>query len=84
MKGTNVANMTGDGAMRPTILQGRRYRRSYAEEMAHAISRAISANHDRNPNRAAEVNGWLQWGHDVAIARRGHEPIPPRPTRTFI
>lgn len=59
-------------------------RRSYAEEMAYAIEHAISAMNDRNPNRQAEVMGWLSWGHEVAIARRGHEPIPPRPTERFI
>ena len=59
-------------------------RKSYVEEMAHAISMAMMANHDRNPNRAAEVNGWLNWGHQVAIARRGHEPIPERPKDRFI
>lgn len=59
-------------------------RRSYAEEMALALNRAYSANHDRNPNRMAEVTGWLQYGLSVAIARRGHEPIPPRPEGTFI
>ena len=60
------------------------HRRSYAEEMALAIDKAMSANHDRNPNRYAEVNGWLQYGQSVAIARRGHEPIPPRPDGRFV
>lgn len=59
-------------------------KRSYAEEMALAISKAMSANHDRNPNRQAEVEGWLKYGHAVAIARRGHEPIPERPIGRFI
>ncbi len=62
----------------------KRDRRSYAEEMALAINRAMGAMHDRNPNRQAEVMGWLNWGHSVAIARRGHEPIPARPTERFI
>jgi len=59
-------------------------RRSYVEEMAFALDKVYSANHDRNPNRAAEVTGWLMYGLSVSIARRGHEPIPPRPTEKFI
>jgi hypothetical protein len=59
-------------------------RRSWVGELEHAISMARSANHDRNPNRQAEVDGWLAWGLDVAIARRGHSPIPPRPVRRFL
>lgn len=59
-------------------------RRSYAEEMALALNRAYSANHDRNPNRMAEVTGWLLYGLSVAIARRGREPIPARPTERFV
>ena len=63
-------------------------RRSYVEEMALAIGKALAANHDRNPNRMAQVNGWLNYGHEVAIARRGRNknkyPIPPRPNEKFI
>lgn len=59
-------------------------KRSYVEEMAHALSQAYAANHDRNPNRFAEVTGWLQWGLAVSIARRSHDPIPLRPTGRFI
>jgi hypothetical protein len=42
------------------------------------------ANNDRNPNRFAEVNRWLEWAHSVEIARRSREPIPPRPTCGFV
>lgn len=63
-------------------------RRSYAEEMAFAINKALVALNDRNPNRAAELSGWLNYGNEVAIARRGRNkkkyPIPPRPTEKFI
>lgn len=66
------------------MMNPKKDRRSYAEEMALALNKAYSANHDRNPNSMAEVTGWLQYGLSVAIARRGHEPIPPRPTERFI
>lgn len=65
-------------------IKPKRDRRSYAEEMALALNKAYCANHDRNPNRMAEVTGWLQYGLSVAIARRGHEPIPARPVDRFI
>ena len=54
-------------------------RRSYAEEMALALNQVYVANSDRNPNRQAQINGWLMYGLAVSIARRGHEPIPERP-----
>ena len=62
----------------------RKDRRTYMEEMALALNKAYAANHDRNPNRKAEVDGWLLYGLEVAIARRGHLPIPKRPARGFI
>lgn len=65
-------------------MKTRKPKRSYVEEMAHALNQALCANHDRNPNRCAEVNGWLYWGLEVAIARRSHLPLPPRPERKFI
>jgi len=54
-------------------------RRSYAEEMAWAIGTAMGENHDQNPHRSARVMGALRYGYEVAIARRNHAPIPPRP-----
>ena len=65
-------------------MQSTKDRRSYAEEMALAIDKAICANNDRNPNRQAEVDGWLRYGLSVAIARRGSEPIPERPSGRFV
>lgn len=62
----------------------RRVRRSYAEEMAWAINQAYCANSDRNPNRNAQVTGFLLYGNEVAIARRGHEPIPQRPDIKYL
>ena len=59
-------------------------RRSWIGELEHALSMARASNHDRNPNRQAEVDGWLDWGLKVAIARRGHDPIPLRPTQKFV
>jgi hypothetical protein len=47
--------------------------------MEWAISNAIALNHDRNPNRMAQVTAALRYGHDCAIARRSHRPCPPRP-----
>ncbi len=37
------------------------------------IGRAISADHDRNPNRAAQVNGALAVGHRLCIEARSYE-----------
>jgi hypothetical protein len=54
-------------------------RRTYCGEMEHALNQACNANHDRNPNRYAQVNGWLNYGIAVAIARRSKEPLPDRP-----
>lgn len=58
--------------------------RTYASEMELALDMARTANHDRNPNRAAEVNGWLDYGLAVGRARRSHAPMPPRPERKFV
>ena len=59
-------------------------KRTYVGELELAIDKALVANHDRNPNRYAEVNGWLSYGLSVAIARRGKEPLPERPERKFV
>lgn len=67
-----------------TIMPSARNQRTWVGELEHAISMARSANNDRNPNRQAEVDGWLGWGLAVAIARRSHAPIPPRPLQRFI
>jgi hypothetical protein len=56
-------------------------RRTYCGEMEHALQQANIANHDRNPNRCAQVNGWLSYGIAVAIARRSKEPLPDRPQK---
>jgi hypothetical protein len=58
-------------------------KRTYIGEMHLAIQKASTANHDRNPNRQAQVSGWLQYGMAVYIAKLGKEPIPPRPAGDF-
>ena len=83
MKNTNKFN-TVQGQMKSiATVANDSDRRTYVGEMAMAIQRAMSANHDRNPNRCAQVNGWLEYGFAVEIARRGHEPIPARPNGNF-
>ncbi len=59
-------------------------RRTYIGELEHAIGQISIANHDRNPNRQAQIQGWLQYANEVSICRRGHEPIPPRPNGEFV
>jgi hypothetical protein len=54
-------------------------RRTYAGEMFWAISQAKSRNHDRNPNRYAQVTAALDYGHIVNQCRLGHESLPSRP-----
>ena len=56
-------------------------RRTYVGEMELALDMARARNGDRNPDRFAQVDGWLEYGLRVAIARRGHSAIPPRPKR---
>lgn len=59
-------------------------KRSYASEMELALDMAKTANHDKNPNREAEVNGWLNYGLAIALARRSHAPMPQRPEGRFV
>ena len=56
-------------------------RRTYAGEMTWAIEQALMRNHDRNPNRAAQVTAALEYGLAVARSRRDPRvPMPDRPT----
>lgn len=54
-------------------------RRTYVGELEHALQMANSAHHDRNPNRYAQVQGWIDYGLAVAISRRSKSLIPERP-----
>ncbi len=54
-------------------------KRTYVGELEWALEQILMANSDRNPNRSAQVDAALQYGLAVAINRRGHEPLPPRP-----
>ena len=56
-------------------------KRSYVGEMAWAIEKARGSNHDRNPNRQAQVDGYLDYGFNVELARRDHRPLPARPEK---
>ena len=49
------------------------------EEMDWALNQAHTRNHDRNPNRAAQVGAALEYGIAIGIAARGDEPLPTRP-----
>ncbi len=47
--------------------------------MEWALNQIYCQNHDRNPHRFARVNALVQYGMDVAFARRSKSPMPPRP-----
>lgn len=57
-------------------------KRTYVGEMAWALEAINSAHHDRNPNRAAQIDMAVKYGLAVAIARRSKDPIPHRPDMT--
>ena len=54
-------------------------RRTYVGELEWVIHQIYSAHNDRNPNRAAQIDGLCRYGVEVGIARRSKEPLPPRP-----
>ena len=54
-------------------------KRTYVGEMEWALEQINSANHDRNPNRQAQLQAAIKYGLAVAVARRGYESIPERP-----
>jgi len=57
-------------------------KRSYVGELEWALGQIQMAHQDRNPNRAAQIDGMLKYAHEVAVARRSKEPIPcERPDR---
>jgi hypothetical protein len=44
------------------------------EQLQDIIGRARGANHDRNPNRFAEVDGLLSAAFDYCLKARNHDP----------
>lgn len=53
--------------------------RSYFGEPSWALEQINIVNHDRNPNRQAQLKRITDYGLKVAIAKRSHEPLPERP-----
>lgn len=49
------------------------------EEMNWAVNQAYCANHDRNPNRHAQIDMALQYALNVAIATISGDELPKRP-----
>lgn len=56
-------------------------KRTYVGELEWALEQINLAHHDRNANRAAQIDGMVKYGLEVARARRSKEPMPPRPKR---
>lgn len=56
-------------------------RRTYVGELEWALQQIGCAHSDRNPNRAAQIQAFVDYGLAVARAKRGREPIPPRPVK---
>ena len=50
-----------------------------AEELLWAIEQINMVNHDRNPNRQAQISAAIEYGIQVGINARIHEPLPNRP-----
>jgi hypothetical protein len=55
-------------------------KRTYVGELEWAIGQIRVAFQDRNPNRAAQINGLLDYAAKVSEARIDRKPLPPRPT----
>jgi len=54
-------------------------KRTYVGEIEWALEQVGVFNHDRNPNRFAQVTAAVNYGLAVGIARRSKLPIPLRP-----
>ena len=54
-------------------------KRSYAGEMEWALEQVNSRNYDTNKNRSAQIRTAIDYGLEVARARRSHAAIPERP-----
>ena len=54
-------------------------KRTWVGDLEWALQQVNSRNHDRNPNRQAQVSAAVDYGLRVALARRCKEPIPKRP-----
>lgn len=54
-------------------------KRTYVGELEWVVGQINMAQGDSNPNRAAQLRKLCDYGSAVGIARRGKEPLPPRP-----
>ena len=54
-------------------------KRTAIGELEWVIQQINIAHHDRNPNRAAQIDGLCKYGINVAISHRSKEPLPARP-----